>query len=344
MTKRPTRDDVARVAGVSVATVSYVVNNGPRRVSHRARTRVVRAIDELGYRPHAIARSLRTGNTRTVGLLIPTLISPGLAHLTNAVEDCLASHNYALVLASSHEDIEREGRILDVFAGQSIDGLLFTPTGSQVSGPLRRLMEQGMPVVFLDRCIPGVPADAVMTDNVRAGRQATELLIGQGCRRILCVCFSRVASSDLDRVEGYRQALREHNLAVDEDMILVIPDPSGEDVNLVLETYLEASPWPEGILCTSQMQTVSVVKSLRQRAIRIPDQVAVVGGFFVSPWDILIEPPLPLVSQDLEGMASQAVELMMQRLRGDDQPPRTVLLDTELVLPKVPAVVRADQF
>jgi DNA-binding LacI/PurR family transcriptional regulator len=335
--KRPTRDDVAGLAGVSVATVSYVVNNGPRHVSDAARARVLQAIAQLGYRPHAIARSLKTGNTATVGLLIPTLVSPGFPHLINAVEDCLAARDYALVLASSHEDPERERRMLDVLASQSIDGLLFTPTSSRHGGAVMQLMEQGMPVVFLDRNIPGVPADTVMTDNVRAARQATEFLIGRRCRRILCVSFSHEASSALDRVQGYSQALRQHDLPLDERMVLVIPDPSGEGTSSALEAYRASFGWPDGILCLSQMHTISVVRALRQRGIRIPDQVAIVGGFFVSPWDMLLEPPLPLVNQNMEYMAQQAVEFLMQRLRGDNPPPRAVLLDAELVVDGVSA-------
>jgi DNA-binding LacI/PurR family transcriptional regulator len=275
-----------------------------------------------------------------VGLLIPTLISPGFPHLINAVEDCLAAHDYALVLASSHEDPERERRMLDVMASQSIDGLLFTPTTSQHSGVVLRLMEQGMPVVFLDRHIPGVPADRVMTDNARAARQATEFLIGRGCRRILCVSFSWVASSAVERVQGYRQALREHNLPVEEDMVLVVPDPTGEGAGGALDGYRDIHGLPDGILCTSQMHTVSVMRALRDRDIHVPDQIAVVGGFFISPWDVLLEPPLPLVNQDMDSMAQQAVGFLMQRLGGENPPPRAVLLDAKLVTDGVPAFSR----
>jgi DNA-binding LacI/PurR family transcriptional regulator len=329
--KRPTRDDVAKLAGVSVATVSYVINNGPRPVSEETRARVLKAIQELGYRPHAIARSLKTGRTRTVGLLTPTLLSPGFGYLINEVEDCLASHDYTLVLASSHEDGEREGRVLGMMASQSIDGLLYTPSTARHRDQVMQLIEEGVPVVFLDRYIPGLPADTVMTDNVKAGRQATEYLIQQGCRHIACISFSHEASAALDRVQGYRQALRQQNIPVDEGSILVIPDPAGEKGMSALLEYSDSCGLPDGIVCTNQTHTIGVVKALRERRVRIPDQVAVIGGFFVSPWDRLLEPPLPLVNQDLGRMARQAVEFLMQRLRGDDSPPRTVLLDAELI-------------
>jgi LacI family transcriptional regulator len=332
MAKRPTRDDVAKLAGVSVATVSYVINNGPRPVSEGTRARVLEAVEQLGYRPHAIARSLKTGRTRTVGLLIPTLLSPGFAYLINEVEDCLAGHDYALVLASSHEDGDRESRVLNVMLSQSIDGLLYTPSSARLRDRVVQLINDGVPVVFVDRYIPGVPADTVMTDNVKAGRQATEHLIQQGCRHIVCVSFSHEASAAVDRVEGYRQALRRHGLPVDEKMVLVIPDPGGEAGMSALLEYSDRYGLPDGIMCNNQTHTIGVLKALRQRSVRVGDQVAVIGGFFVSPWDALLDPPLPLVNQDLQRMARQAVEFLMQRLRGDNSPPRTVLLDPELIV------------
>jgi LacI family transcriptional regulator len=331
MAKRPTRYDVARLAGVSVATVSYVVNGGPAHVSDETRQRVLHAIEQLGYRPHAIARSLKTGRTRTVGLLIPTLLSPGFAYLINEVEDCLASHSYALLLASSHENGERERQVLDVLVSQSVDGLLFTPSSARCRQRVVQVISDGLPVVFLDRYIPDVPADTVMTDNVEAGRQATECLIRQGRRRIVCISFSDEASAALDRVEGYRQALCQHGLPVDERMILVVPDPSGEASMSALLKYRADFGLPDGILCTNQTHTIGVMKVLRQWGIRIPDQVAVVGGFFVSPWDTLLEPPLTLVNQDMRLMACKAVEFLMQRLQGCDLPPRTLLLEPEIM-------------
>jgi DNA-binding LacI/PurR family transcriptional regulator len=330
MAKRPTRSDVANLAGVSVATVSYVVNDRHDRVTGATRERVRAAIEQLGYQPHAIARSLKTGRTHTVGLLIPTLLSPGFTYLINQAEDCLAGHGYALLLASSHEDAGRERKVLDVMVSQAVDGLIFTPSSMACGERLTQLICEGLPVVFLDRHIPGVPADTVMTDNVKAGRQATEYLIRRGCRRIACVSFSGEASAALERVQGYRDALHAHGLSADDSQVLVIPDPSGERGVSVLLEYVAAHGLPDGIMCNNHLHTIAVVKALRQQGISIPDQVAVIGGFFVSPWDALIESAVPLVDQDMSCMATQAVEFLMQRIDGCDLPPRTVLLETDI--------------
>lgn len=334
MNKRPTRNDVAQLAGVSVATVSYVVNNGPRPVSEETRARVLAAIEELGYRPHAIARSLRTGNTRTIGLLIASLLPSFVGRLVNAVEDNLARRNYGLILASSHEDGELEKRMLEVLADQSIDGLLYIPTSSNNGEKVERLINEGIPVVFIDRLINGVPADAVMTDNVNAAKRATEYLIKNSCCDIICVSFSDEASSALDRVEGYRQALCEQGLPVEEHKVLVVKYASGEDVDASLERYIDAHGLPDGILCASDSFLTSTIKTLHMRGIKIPEQVRVTGGFTAStsPWHELLESPPPLVCQDFQGMAQKAVEFMMERLSGDDRPPRTELIDAEFII------------
>ena len=174
MNKRPTRKDVAALAKVSVATVSYVVNGGPRPVAAETRERVLNAVEQLGYRPHAIARSLKTGNTHTVALLAQSLIEPFTGYFVNAIERCLDKHGYELILASSHEDREREKRLLDVLAARSIDGLLYIPVSNKDPEPVLAIIDEGIPVIFVDRYIPGVPADVVMSDNVAATRQLTD--------------------------------------------------------------------------------------------------------------------------------------------------------------------------
>jgi len=329
--KRPTRADVAKLAGVSVATVSYVVNGGPRPVSQDTKARVQAAIDALGYRPHAIARSLKTGSTKTIGLLVQSLVTTYVASLVNEVEDSLAKYDYGLILASSHEDSEREKRMFNVLASQSIDGLLYVPVSSDNGEEVTRLLSEGIPVVFVDRYIPGVPADVVMTDNVAAAREITNHMIDQGCHRILCLSFSDEASSARDRVAGYKLALEERGLPVDDGLVLVVNFASRELVGPAVLDYIDAYGLPDGILCASDDFLVRTIKALKQRSIRVPEQVLVAGSFVDSPWNALLDPPIPIVHQNFQLVARRAVEFLMDRLNGDDSPPRTELIDAKLI-------------
>jgi LacI family transcriptional regulator len=321
--------DVARIASVSEATVSYVVNNGPRPVSDETRFRVLAAIEKLGYRPHAIARSLKKGSTQTIGFLVQSLISPFVSNLVNSIEENLAKHGYGLILASAHEDCERETLMLNTLASQAIDGLLYIPTSCKNGLMVNRLIQQGLPIVFVDREIKGVLADAVMTDNVGAARRATNFLIQKGCRRILCITFSEEASSALDRVEGYRQALKENGISLDEKLIFVFHYASGESLEKHLHAYISALGLPDGILCTTDNILIDVTELLKQSGIRVPEQVQVGGGFFNSPWNRLLDSPLPVVSQNYDLIAKQAVEYLLDRINGNKEPPRVKLIEAE---------------
>jgi LacI family transcriptional regulator len=311
---RPTRNDVAKLAKVSTATVSYVLNDGPRPVAKATRARVQAAIKKLKYHPHAIARSLSKGKTQTVGFLAPSLVAAFQAHLVDAVEANLARRGYDLLLASSHEDSAHEIHVLNTLASRSIDGLLLVPTSAGSIAKIRELIARGLPVVFVDRHVPGVAADVVATDNVEAARHATSYLIGKGCRRLVCISFSDEASSALERAKGFRQALSEHGLAVQDHPVLHVRYAAGESVSTRLSEQLARSGVPDGILCTTDGFLIETVKFLRSRGVGVPGQVHVTGGFFVSPWNEILDPPLPIVSQDYQRIADEAVRLLIDRI------------------------------
>lgn len=325
--KRPTMRDVAKAAGVSEATVSYVINNGPRPVQKDTRQKILAAINELGYRPHAIARSLKKGSTRTVGLLVQSLISPFVSNLVNAIEKNLAKYDYGLILASAHENCEREGKMINTLASQSIDGLLYIPTSCSNANLVNRLIQEGLPVVFVDREVKGVPADLVKTDHKEAARKVTQDLIHNGCQRILCISFSDEASSALERVDGYLQALQENDIPPDEDLIYIFQYSSGESVEQSLINHIELHGMPDGILTTTENILIDVADALKNKDIVVPEQIQVAGGFFNSPWNKLLNPPLPVVSQNYEQISERAVEFLLDRIDGNTEPPRIDLIE-----------------
>lgn len=318
---RPTRNDVARLAKVSTATVSYVLNDGPRPVAKATRARVQAAIKKLKYHPHAIARSLSKGKSQTVGFLAPSLVAAFQAHLVDAVEENLARRGYDLLLASSHEDSAHEIQMLNTLASRSIDGLLLVPTSSGSSAKIRELIGRGLPVVFVDRYVAGVAADVVATDNEEAALHATSYLIGKGCKRLVCISFSDEASSAIDRANGFRKALSQHGLAVQDHPVLHVRYAAGESVSTQLSAHLARFGVPDGILCSTDGFLVETVKFLRSQGVRVPGQVQVTGGFFVSPWNEILAPPLPIVSQDYRRIADHAVQFLIERIEGTGPAP-----------------------
>lgn len=345
--RRTSRLDVARLAQVSVATVSYVVNGGPKPVSRAARERVEAAIQQLGYRPHAIARSLRTGRTRTIGLVVPTLLTSFMAHLVTEVEDNLARHGHELILASSHENNERERRLLEILADRSIDGLLFIPTSADEKSAkaANAFLASGIQTVFIDRFIGGVQADVVMTDHVGAARMVTQYLIAQGARDIALVSFSEQASSALERIQGYREALVEAELPVDESRIVVVKYASGQEASQAVADHVAAKGVPDAVLCTSDTFLTAVIRALRELGVRVPTDVLVAGGFApsTSPWHDLLDPPPPIVRQNYQLIAERAVTFLMERIGGDAAPPRTQLIEAEFFSDPISLDLRGDQ-
>jgi len=318
---RPTRNDVARLARVSTATVSYVLNDGPRPVAKATRARVQAAIRKLKYQPHAIARSLSRGKTQTVGFLVPSLVAAFQAHLVDAVEENLARRGYGLILASSHEDSAHEFQMLNALSSRLIDGLLLVPTSSRNSEKIRELIGHGLPVVFVDRYVPGVAADVVASDNVEAARHATSYLIRKGCRHLVCISFSDEASSAIDRVKGFRKALSEHGLSFRDHPVLYVRYAAGESVSAQLSAHLDRSGVPDGVLCTIDSFLLETVKFLRSRGIRVPGETLVAGSFFVSPWNEILDSPFPIVSQDYQRIAEHAVRFLIERIEPGPAPP-----------------------
>ena len=329
--KRPRISDVAMLAGVSNATVSYVINNGPRNVSEMTRQRVNQAIDELGYYPYVAARNMRKGNTQTIGFLVQSLISPFVSALINSIEKYLTKKNYHLILASAHEDHEREAEMLNALANQSIDGLLYIPTSSKNGVLINRLIQNGMPIVLVDRRVNDVAADLVMTDNFTASKKATDYLIKNNCHHIMCISFSEEASSAIDRVEGYRSALRDNNYPIDERNILIHQYISDESIEEKLMEKISQIGVPDGIICLTDSIFIDVIKILKNMGINVPEQVRVTGSFYNSPWNALIDPPMPVVNQNHDQIAKFSVKFLLERIEGHEVNPRTQLIDAEYV-------------
>lgn len=332
-TKRPTRSDVAKLAGVSSATVSYVVNNGPRPVAAETRQLVLNSIETLGYKPHAIARSLRTGTTRTIGVLVPNVIAGYFGCLVTDIELQLAERGYSMLLANSGENHEREHQMLTLLSDRSIDGLLHVPISQKNNSGVEELIEDGIPVVFMDRYSPNVEADVVMTDNVKAAKQATEYMIKSGCKHIVCISFHNEASTALSRVDGYRQALQENGLQVDEDTILLTRWPFGESAETMLAAYIETHGLPDGIFCTVEGFISESIRVLRKLGVYTNYQTLVAGGFTASesPWHDLMDRPIPIVRQNTQLIARRAVELLMERINGDKSPTKIELIPADLI-------------
>jgi LacI family transcriptional regulator len=329
VSRKPTRDDVAKLAGVSVATVSYVINDSPQQISQETRERVLAAIDQLGYRPHLIARSLKTGQTFTIGVIVPTIASAGMAMMANVVQESLLERDYFTIITSTREKQSLEEKMIDLMVSQSVDGFIICPVGVRTYDELHALASSDVPVVFMDRRIPDFPADFVMTDNVQATHDAVQYLLGEGCRDILCISFSSSASSALDRMAGCQKGIDASRIKDAALRTLVVEDPTGALAEQSFASFLDVYGLPDGLVCTTEEIGVSVLKALRRQKIDYPYKNLVV---FDADWGAMLAPPVPVILQNFTQIGRTAVDLLIERINGTDTPPRTILVEADLIV------------
>ena len=213
-----TIEDVAVRAGVSVTTVSHVINH-TRPVSDGLVTRVQAAMDELGYQPNALARSLRRKQSHTIGMIVPDNANPFFAEIARGIEDASFAEGYVVILCNSDGDLERESIYIDLLMKKQVDGVLLVAAGASAGG-IVQLLSRNLPLVVVDRDLPGLEVDCALTDNFLGGKIATEHLLQLGHQRIGCITGPSELTPSARRVEGYRQAFEEKGLAVDPSLIV----------------------------------------------------------------------------------------------------------------------------
>src|SRR5215212_7496876 len=214
---RVTRDDVARHAQVSTAVVSYVINNGPRAVAPETRRRVEQAITALGYFPNTIARSLRSDQSNTIGLILPSLTDPECAEIASELQSICYDEGYLVVVCASERDVSTEERAIGMLRNHQVDGVVILPTQDSPA-LLRSLLFAGVPTVVLDRYLPNV--HSITVDDLAGGRMGTQHLLALGHRRIGVLLQDIERTTGSERVLGYSQALAGYHVAHDDRLIM----------------------------------------------------------------------------------------------------------------------------
>jgi LacI family transcriptional regulator len=320
---RPTMNDVAHAAGVGLKTVSRVVNKEPGVLDTTAQ-RVRQAIEQLGYRRNDSARVLRRGQTASIGLVIEDVADPFYSELTRAVEEVARRHGSLVFAGSSDESPERERELVLAFCARRVDGLVVVPAGTSHRYLLPD-MSAGIAVVFVDRPAGDIDADTVLSSNSAGAKAGVRHLMGRGHRRIAFLGDSPEIFTATRRLDGYREALGDAGLAVDESLV-VMGRLSPDFVRAALDRMLDR-PDPATALFTSNSRaTVAAVRVLNARATR-PALV----GFDDFELADLLSPAVTVVAQDPTGLGRGAAELLFHRLAGERGPAQHIELPTRLI-------------
>jgi LacI family transcriptional regulator len=322
---------IAKDLGVSITTVSKALNNHDD-IGHATRSRVLAKVAELGYQPNAVARSLTTRRTHTLGIVIPDLMHSFFVEIVAGIEKTASARGYGLLLCSSNEDAHKERAELELLRQRQVDGVvLASANASGNTDVLRRLTGLGVGLVMIDRDDhPEVECDRVVTDDEQVGWLATEHLIAQGRRAIAHISGPSVVHAKR-RAEGYRGSLRAHGLRSRREW-LVHGGFMDADGYRSMKRLLEVAPKIDAVFATNDPAAIGAMKAIWESGRKIPDDIAVVGCGDIALGDLL-RVPLTTVSWSRNDEGQRAAELILERI---ESPPagevRRVVIPPHLVV------------
>jgi len=308
----PTMIDVAQAAGVSIATVSAFIN-GTANVSADLGQRIEKAIRDIGYQRNAIARSLKLGTTRTIGLTVADIRNPFFTDVVATIQQALNAAGYAVMLCCNDEDTVQQDEQIKLLLDRMVDGLIIAPAGED--DIMRRLLTgTRKPVVLIDRVCDGLDVDAVVLDNVKAVADATNYLINLGHRRIGYISGSPETSTGRDRLAGYREALEAAGIGFIPDLVREgrFREADGYRAGMQLLTSPDR---PTAIFSANNLMVIGAMRAIRDMGLSCPGDVSV-ACMDDFPWADVFNPRLTTVAQPVEAIGEQAATLLLERLEG----------------------------
>jgi LacI family transcriptional regulator/LacI family repressor for deo operon, udp, cdd, tsx, nupC, and nupG len=333
---------VAEEAGVSVATVSRVLNH-QSGVTERKRKRVLRTVERMGYARNRIARRLRGLKSQVIGLVIPDIQNPFFTAIARGIEDRLAELGFSLLLCNSDDNRDKERTYLDILRAESVAGVILT-TADGHSAAVDALVRAGIPVVAIDRRIDSTRVDSVLVDNMAGAFQAVSHLIELGHRHIGFIGLPLYLTPGRERHAGYQKALRDHGLTAPAAYRRITGARlfGGKEAT---QQLLDAHTRITALFVANNMMTLGAMDAIRQRGWRIPQDISLVG-FDDAPWYALVEPPITCVAQPTYELGLAAARLLLEHIEQPDLSAQHLRLPPRLIVrsscaPLAPGTARA---
>jgi LacI family transcriptional regulator len=317
--------DIAREAGTSASTASRALS-GHGYVSPEARDRLVAVAERLGYVPNASARTLKQRTSRVVGVVVSDLGNQFYARLAAGIEQTLREAGYQMMVLGDNSEGAEEVAGARTFLAMRAPGVIMTPVGGDAA---ELLCSQGVAVVEVDRRLASVPCDAVVIDNERGARDATEHLIALGHRRIGLLGVETDWTSDAGRLHGYRGALADAGIAVDEQLIVRIPTNAPDAIERIESLLRDVGP--TAVFAANNQLAEQAWQVVRNRGLVLPDDLSLVG-FDDVPWMAMVEPGITVVEQPTLELGRCAARLLLRRLQGPALEPAVECLETSLIV------------
>lgn len=324
----PTIYDVARLASVSPATVSRVLNHRGD-VDPALAARVRQSVDMLGYRPNVVARNLRRQVAAVWALIISDIENPHFTSLVRGVEDVARATGHSVVLCNADEELDKERAYVDVALAERMAGVLISPASDRMS-TIAPLLDKGVPVVTIDRRLQSSPVSAVVVANRAGAQEATAHLLGNGYERVACITGPMRTTTAAQRLSGYRRALTAAGREPRRDLVQVADykETGGYEATRAL---LDRDDPPDAIFVANSLMTIGALQCIQDLGVVVPTDLGVVG-FDDRPWARLVRPALTTVAQPTYDLGRTAAQLLVDLPRTPGAPVRTVTLPTTLVV------------
>jgi LacI family transcriptional regulator len=328
--------DIARELGISPSTVSRALKDHPD-ISPETKRLVNELADKLNYQPNIVALSLRQSKTNTIGVIIPEIVHFFFSTVISGIEDVAYSAGYNVILAQSNESQAREITDIKALFNSRVDGMLMSVSRETTNFEhIESIISKGVPIVFFDRVYNSPQASKIIVDDFTGAKEATLHLIEQGCKRIAHLEGPPNLEISKHRLDGYKEALAEHKIPFNKDLVASCPSGTIEEGRAAAEKLLTLKSRPDAIFATNDPAAMGAMQAIKAAGLKIPKDVAVVG---FSNWifSSLLEPPLTSVDQPGFEMGQEAAKLLIRQIEKQDKDdqdyePETKILKTRLMV------------
>jgi LacI family transcriptional regulator len=332
--KRVSIKDIARQAGVVPSTVSLVLNGKAKkqRISDEVADKIRAIAQETGYRPLQTAVSLRTGYSKTLGLIVEDISNVFFATLAKTIEEEAYAKGYKIVYCSTENNLEKGRELISMLTSQQVDGYLITPTPG-MEEEIKRIKRSGKPVVLMDRYFPSLKVPSVLVDNFRGAQMGMDYLIEKGYKSTAMITVEIDQIQMKERERGYRSSLSKHGVQVREDLILRLPYyASQEKVVQLIGEFLQRFPELEAVFFATNYLGISGLEAFQQLNMKVPDDIAMVC-FDDHDLFRLYSPGITIIRQPIGDIARSAIQLLLHRLDTNEAPvPENYLKLPEIVI------------
>lgn len=316
--------EIAKLSGVSIATVSRVLNkNG--RYSAETEKRVMKVVEEYNYQINQNAKGLRTNKTQSIGMIVPDITNEFFGKIIRSVENSILPYDYTVVVCDSNENSQLEKKYIADLAAKNVDGIILISTELDVKSIYQ---EYKIPTVYIDRR-PENAGTLIVSDNERGGYLAAEELIQKGCKKIVHLRDQNIYSTVRHRYKGFHKAHSDYHIPVDEDLVIQIP-VSHDEAYKVIQQLIANKKSFDGIFCENDQVALGALHAVRDAGLSVPEDVKIVG-FDDTSFASLCSPSLTSIHQDTEGLGKCAVERLMKLMQEDGTTNDVCVLPVELV-------------